>query len=70
MLMYIIYSFINDCRFLQILAELERVMGKSIKNTWDKIVPKILMVSKFNFTPYFSAVCDGECLDGELHTSN
>ena len=56
--------------FLQILAELERVMGKPIKNTWDKIVPKILMASKFDATPYFSALCDGECLEGEFHTSN
>ena len=28
------------------------------------------MASKFDVTTYFSAMCDGECLEGELHTSN
>ena len=31
---------------------------------------KILMASKFDATSYFSAMCDGECLEGELHTWN
>ena len=44
------------------------LMGKPIKNTWDKIVPKILMASKFDATPYFSALCDGEYLEGESDT--
>ena len=57
--------------FLQILADLERVMGKSVKNTWDKIIPKILIASKLvNTSTYLSTMCDGEFLKGELHASN
>ena len=56
--------------FLQILAELERVMGKSVHNTWDKMIPKILMASKLDASAYLSAMCNGECLEGKLHASD